>query len=319
MRVDTSALELFLEYLDGGRTAAAVLEHPAYRAVKLHARHAYGVDLEPRHLDAAVGGEESPFYGLAMVRERLPRISRFAAVARESARGWVEDCLDSLAAIAAPTELAPIVIYPIVGYDVGIGLAGVACLNVNWPPYLGDPAQFGYTAIHECCHVVYGRTRPMPSLAEIRTPGQWFALFSRMTQDEGFAVYTPLRLRMARGAMGGSAHPVLADYTVLDDPAGIAAHIAKFRAVAGRLAASLRAPLTRDEYIELLFGPDRLTYRVGCEIVRRIESAGGEAAVRRAFLLPGEEYLGALEGMARDDMEDIIIPELALLSGHKYA
>lgn len=111
-------------------------------------------------------------------------------------------------------------------------------------------------------------------------------------------MYTPLGLRQARGAMGSMAHPVLADYVVLSDGAAVAEHITKFQAAAAKLAASVARPLERDEYLELVFGPARLTYRAGCEIIRRIEGAGGKDAVRWAFRLPGDEYLGAVAAMA---------------------
>lgn len=292
MRVDFSAMEGFLEYLAGDMAASELLQHPAYRTVSQHARLAYGIELLPEHFDAGVAGKESPFFGLREIRARVPLIEGFVAKARHLAPGWIADCRISLAQVADPADLETLVIYPIAGYDVGIGLAGAACLNVNWPVYLDEPAQFGYMAIHECCHVLYSSTRPMPTLASVTSPREWYGLLSRMTQDEGFAVYTPLRLRQARGDMGNSdSHPIIGDYAVLADESALAEHLAKFVAVERKLAKTGCDPLSRDEYLELIFGPDRLTYRVGCEIIRRIEKVDGAGGVRRAFNLPGESFL----------------------------
>ena len=55
--------------------------------------------------------------------------------------------------------------------------------------------------------------------------------------------------------------------------------------------------LTQDEYLECCFGPMRLTYRMGCELIRRIESVYGREAVRDAFYLDGDRFLETYKGL----------------------
>jgi len=292
MRIDFSAIEGFLSLLAGRQTAETLLEHPAYRAVRRHSRLAYGYDLSAEDLLAAIAGRESPFFGLAGIAKRVAGIERFVVLARQLAPEWVAACESSLARFAGSEDLAQVTIYPIAGYDVGIGVEGAACLNVNSPLFLEQPEEFGYLAIHESCHVLYGLSRPLPEIAGMTAGSDWCGLFSRMTQDEGFAVFSPLALRVAgKAANQLGNHPVQRDYAVLADPAALAAASASFLAVAERLSTVQGARPTREECLELIFGPERLTYRDGCEIIRRIEQAEGEAGVRRAFRLPGQLYL----------------------------
>jgi hypothetical protein len=298
LRLDWSALDAFLAYIEGSLSAPELLEHPAYQAVLRHARIAYGARLSGAELDSAVAGEESPFFGFRNVRANLPRIRDFMAAGRQLQRGWLADAVTSLSAFASRDETAGVTVYPIVGYDAGIGLDGKACLNVNWQIYLERPAEFGYMMIHESTHVILGRCGPLPDLGAERSRSEWYGLFSRMTQDEGFAVYAPLALRLARGHTGDRTHPILEDYAVLSSRADTQRVLADFRETAADLAGG--SNLARDEYLEAIFGSERLTYRAGCEILRRAHAAGGPEAVAAAFRIPGEWFvpeMGELVGL----------------------
>lgn len=76
---------------------------------------------------------------------------------------------------------------------------------------------------------------PMPDIPADRRPEEWAALFSRMTHDEGFAVFAPLALRQARGHMGDRSCPMLADYAVIGSPAEMEECLREFRAAFRRL------------------------------------------------------------------------------------
>jgi len=300
VKIDWSAVQAFLCFLAGELPVEELLRHPAYAAVCKHCRLAYGARLSPGDVEAAAAGRKSPFFGLRRLRDNLPLIRDFVSRGGSLEDGWLRDARSSLAAYASPADLDGVTIYPIVGYDAGIGLDGCACLNVNYPAYLEQPREFGYMLIHESSHVIYGRTRPMPDIAAARDSQGWADLFSRMTQDEGFAVYAPLALRRARGHMGDRSSPVLADYVVIADPVEMEACLSGFRETAAALAGP--GQHTRHEYMEMIFGPGRLTYRAGCEIVRRAARSGGAQAVASLFRLPAEQFLavaGHLVGIRR--------------------
>lgn len=310
MKLDLTAAELFCGYLSrsGGLSAAAdLLEHPAYQAVRKHAEACYGVRLCGQHVVDGLGGEASPFFGLRRVRDNLPRILEVLEVIRKRADSWLEDAAASLNVVAPGVDLSAITVYPIVGYDAGIGIEGSVCLNLNWGVYLDRPEELLYMMIHEATHVLYGRRQPLFELSNIDTYPKWLSLFRRMTQDEGFAVYAPLALRMRRGATGDESSPILRDYQVLLSPGRMAWHLERFRDVARWLASGLDcpgdAPMSadaapdREECMLALFGPHRLTYRTGCELVRRIEQAEGGGAVAAAFNLNPEQFTARYGGL----------------------
>jgi hypothetical protein len=277
---------MFLEYLSGAVPAELLLAHPAYAAVRKHSRQTSGVDLGPEQLDAALEGLDSPFFGLRGVRANLQAIREFATAGQQAGPRWAAEVTAELSRFVDSDALDGVVAYPVIGYDAGIGMDEAACLNVNWPVYLERPQEFPYMIAHEVCHVIYKRTRPFPEIAQGLTSGNlslagWRELFWRMTQDEGFAVYAPLSLRQRRGHLGNASSPVLYDYVVLYDEPLLQQHLAWWLQVDEMLADG--SPRSPDELAEMVFGQRRLTYRVGCEMVRRIEAAEGLAGVRAAF------------------------------------
>jgi len=301
MLIKWDAVELFLAYLAGTVKAADVLAHPAYVAVRLHSRLAWGRELRADDLDRAVAGQESPFFGLRDVRDNTGRIRDFVALARSQERQWVQDVYSQLAPVTSRADLALTKVYPIVGYDAGIGLSGLACLNINWPIYLGRPHEFVYMMAHELSHVLYGRRRPIPEISQVQGSAQWSGLFDRMTQDEGFAVHASLELRTKRGHLGNGSHPILYDYVVLSQPELLAAHVACWRRARRTIATANGRD--RSVYLELVFGAQRLTYRVGAAIARRIAEVHGRDRLKEAFAMSGTEFVEAYSELVAEKVQ----------------
>jgi hypothetical protein len=278
---DLSGAELFLDYLAGNETVEKVFNHPAYQIVQRHARM-FSSGLTTADIQSAREGAQTNFYGLENLAENTPRMQEFLKTLRAHQTawaGWVQDALQAF----FTSEPLDITIYPIVGYDKGIGLSGAACLNINCGSYLTEPREFLGYAIHECVHVIYERYHPLPRLAMVQTPAQWRAYFNLWTHNEGYAVYVPLKFRQAHQLMDEP------DYRVLSDPQQLHAVISAYLEALDWLGREKQA--ARERYVETCFGPSRLTYRVGCEIIRRIENSRGSAAACQAFYLSGDQFI----------------------------
>lgn len=281
LRFDFSGVALFQEYLAGQASASQVLAHPAYQPVLAHAR-LFGAGLMPADLEAARQGERSPFYGLEAIDTHQEAIHRLLETLRQEQNAWLQTAERTLSALL-PEESLDIPIYPILGYDMGIGLAGAVCMNCNCRSYLDQPQEFLFYLVHESTHVIYARSHRLPGLQEIRTPAEWRAYFDLWLQYEGYAVYAPLALRQKRDGLGER------DYQVLVDPEQLEAHRRALLTAWQTLQSDI--PLSREQYLEICFGEQRLTYRMGCELIRRIARDYGLQAVRRAFYLSGEAFV----------------------------
>ncbi len=176
-----------------------------------------------------------------------------------------------------------ITIYPLIGYDMGIGINGVVCMNLNVDAYLENPMEFLFYAIHECVHVLYERHHDIPALNNVNTPEQWLSYYNLWTQNEGFAVFGALRLRKRLGGLQER------DYQVLTDPTQLDIHRKTFldnyhRLIHGKMD-------RKEDYLEICFGDMRLTYRIGCELLRRLENKFGSIALHAAFLMDHNQFM----------------------------
>jgi hypothetical protein len=294
MHFDFTGAEIFQDYLAGLASAEQVLDHPAYRRVSSHARF-FADGITSQDVELARKGKPSPFFGLQKLPSRIEAIQHLLEVLHREAETWLEDARTALAELF-PHEDLDIPVYPIIGYDMGIGLDGAVCLNCNHAPYLEHPGEFLFFIIHECVHVIYERRHHILPLREVTSPAGWRSYFNLWLQNEGYAVYAPLGLRQRDSCLGDR------DYQVLMDPEQLEAHRLDFLQVQDALQDD--TPFPREQYLETCFGSQRLTYRMGCELVRRIEQAYGMERVRQAFYLTGDSFVEEYGSLLRITDED---------------
>lgn len=280
MKISFSAVELFFSYLDGTATIDEVAEHEAYRIVFSHGHH-FGNKITKHDIENALKGEKTLFYGLENVYENLPRIKNLLKTIEENKSQWLNDVKAVFSSLLPEEDLSTITVYPIVGYDAGIGVENAVCMNINWNQYLNDFNEFMYFIIHEVFHVLYQRSHKIPPLKNVITPEDWLSYFILFLHNEGYAIYCPLRLREERGHLDDR------DYIVLSDEKKIREHLTLFR---NTLHLLQETPLTFDEYCHHIFGPHRLTYRVGCELIRRIEKNYGHKSVKKGVYMESDQF-----------------------------
>lgn len=289
MKFDFTAAEQFIECLDGQMPIGQVLEHPAYQTVGEHAR-LYGQEWTEDDVRHALTGSPSPFYGLGSIRANLPRIRTLLSFIQNNESAWI-NVIEYELGLLFPGEDFDITIHPIIGYDMGIGLNGHVCMNCNVKLYMANPVEFMFYVIHECAHIIYERYHHIRPLHQIIQPTDWYAYFGLWLQNEGIAVYAPLRLRREWRYLSER------DYRVLTTPNDLEAHRLSFLQALEKL--KRKQPLTQDEYMGICFGDQRLTYRIGCAIFRKIEGQSGMRGVQEAFLLDGETFLERYQNLMK--------------------
>lgn len=282
MQFDFSAFEIMQAAIHGQIPLEQALSHPAYQAVLAHARRFSG-GITQDDVAAALRGVETSFYGMKGLDEKLGRIHQLADILREKQQVWMACAVREFARLLPDEDMGPVRIYPILGYDKGIGLNEAVCMNLNCQAYLDRPQEFLYYLIHETAHVLYERHQRVPALAEVQTPLDWAAYFSLWTQNEGFAVYSALGIRRQTDGLNEP------DYQVLFNPARLRSTLEAFQATRARFEERINRPV--DEFLESAFGDQRLTYRAGCQIFKEIEQAGGLPAVRRAWTAEPASFL----------------------------
>jgi len=282
VKFDFSGAELFFAYHHGLATTQQVLDHVAYQTVRKHAQR-LSEDITVAEVEKALRGQASSFYGLDDLTDHLPQIQTLLQVVQANQNAWLDLIQAALLRLLPEEDLSQMTIYPIIGYDKGIGLDDGVCLNLNWPSYWADPNEFLYAIIHQSVHIIYERHHRLAPRREVVTAEQWWSYLNLWVQNEGYAVYAPLQLRQERGDLTDPDYQILLDADALETY-----RIAFLDAVE---VLQQTSSLSRADYLELVFGPLRLTQRVGCELVRLIEAVYGLEAVTEAFYLDGDTFM----------------------------
>ena len=303
VQIDCSAAERFLAYVDGDGSISSVWNHPGYEVVRAHAT-LLGRELTADDVSGAVAGEETGFSGVECLAENRDEIVRLLDHVRANESAWTDLIDRHLRRVTPDADTSDVTIHLGVGYDVGIGIADGAYLNVNEPLFYGRPRQLLYTAIHESSHVVYERAHgAIASLGpDPFTSADQRDVWNTVVHTEAYATYAPLELRRSDGNVGECDHPICEDYGVLADESRMRALVEEYDSFRKRLR---RESVPRKTLFARLFGGSRLPYRVGCALVTELERTEGMAAVREAFhadpaTFP-EEYGWALNRYRTDD------------------
>ncbi len=108
--------------------------------------------------------------------------------------------------------------------------------------------------------------------------------------NEGFAVYTPLRLRKREGNMGKKSHPVLSDYLIISDETKMEKQIKKYDSFLKEFERNVDE-WSLEELIEGAMAKERHPFRIGGWIYKELEEKKGLDEVREAFYMDADEFV----------------------------
>lgn len=299
MRIDCSAAELFLSYLDGAVPLADVWDHPAYAIARDHA-DLLGKDLSRADVTASGTTERTTFPDLEDTGGNRERITQLLARVRANEAAWTGRIERHLERVTPDEDTSDVTLHLAIGYEFGIGLQSGAYVNVNEPLFLGMPRQLLYAALHECSHVLYDREHGFSAELDARSLDsreEQRAFFDTLFHTEAYATYTPLELRRSDGNVGGLEHVICEDYRVVADETRLRRHVEAYDSFRETLRSG---PVSRETLLARAFGGARLPYRVGCALLDRIEEKRGIDEVRDAFYLDPDSFVEAYDWILDD-------------------
>ncbi len=161
------------------------------------------------------------------------------------------------------------------GYDIGVAFDRNASLNCTHP-HFGRPRELLYYAIHELHHVGFMAYHAPPRIAGVKTCADLRALVEYSTQLEGMAVLAAYHRRRDEGALTDDG-----DYVALGDERRMGADVASYFADYDDLKGRGTQPADAAAWavVERMSSGERLWYRVGAHMARRIEALDGRGAL----------------------------------------
>lgn len=162
------------------------------------------------------------------------------------------------------------------GYDIGVAFPPNASLNGAHRHFEGHPRELLYYAIHELHHAGFMSLHPPLRFPDFKTCRDLLSAVQYHTQLEGIAVLAAWDRRRAENALAEDG-----DYAALEDSTRMAKDVAAYFRDYDHLARRGDEPLDADAraVVERMSGGERLWYRVGALMARRIEERLGRPAL----------------------------------------
>jgi hypothetical protein len=162
------------------------------------------------------------------------------------------------------------------GYDIGVAFAPNASLNCTHLRFEKHPRELLYYAIHELHHVGFMTYQKPPRLADLTSCADLMMLVDYSTEMEGMAVLAAYQRRRDDGALADDP-----DYAALDDASRMSADLVSYARDYAYLKSRGSEAADGDAWavITRMSSGERLWYRVGALMARRIEAAHGRAAL----------------------------------------
>ncbi len=295
MRFDYSAVEIFLDYAHNKAELEEVMEHPAYQAIKCHA-DTFDKELSLEEIEKAVDGEVSNFYGLRNLHKRKQYLKKVLNYIRENEQRWTDIIEIELDSVIPREDKNDLVIYPVLGYDVGIGIDNCICLNLNSDLYLNDPQEFLYMGIHVSSHALYERVHGFPKVCELGSKESKISFFNTLLHTEGYAVFTSMERRKKDDrSQGKSLHPIVKDYLILQDNKRLAKQVQMYDDF--REDMENCGEWSTEKFLQNAFGRTRFAHRIGCAMVNDIAEIEGVQSVWDAFYMNPDKFVERYDRM----------------------
>jgi hypothetical protein len=282
MKIDYTGYELFKNYCYNKAKFEDFINHPSYKTILNHGFF-YETGISEKVIKKALETTDSSFYGFYNIEIFKNNISKFESLIGEIKlyeKEWIKSIENIYFNYFPEKMLEDITIYPILGYDVGIGFENSVCLNISNNMYLENSKEIFYWIIHEVFHVIYNKIHMIPKINSIISSKNWLDYFKLFLQNEGYAVYFPLNSRIENNDVKNEKYPGIYDYKIILDDKKINFEIQNFLKIVKNIE---KNKYSEDECIEYLFGNFRYTYRIGCEMIRRVYKVFGKNAVKEAI------------------------------------
>jgi hypothetical protein len=161
------------------------------------------------------------------------------------------------------------------GYDIGVAFAPNASLNGAHRKFDGHPRELLYYAIHELHHAGFMSFQPPRPLSDFKTCDDLLRFVVYSTQLEGMAVFAAWDRRSRENTLSDDG-----DYVALQDEEGMKKIEGAYFADLEYLKKRSSQAADKDAWeVPGRMSSDRLWYRVGARMARRIERELGLPAL----------------------------------------
>lgn len=287
MKVDYSYIETFLDVINNKMNLNKLNDNVGFQTILFHAKNT-GNEFGLIDIERAIKDISDNAYGLRNLLNNIERIETLYRELVTQESKWLDEVETNIAKLFNGCNHEETIIYPVIGYDIGVGLNKKVCVNLNSEICLQDVRELVSIIIHETAHTYYEEihgsvfnTFSTTSTSEMKN------LLHNAIQYEGVGIFSAEEYRI-KNNLSNAGSIIQEDYLI----ASCSKRRKEIREEYRVLSNDLMAGRIRnsEEFLTRTFGKSKLTHRLGYSIFTEINQASGIDGVRDAIKMPNKEF-----------------------------
>lgn len=286
MKVDYSYIDTFLKVIDGTTDIKELANNVGFQTIISHAK-VTGNDFDLKTIDEAVKGINNKAYGLTNVIKNVDAIKDVYRDLRFHEKEWIEEIEAYTRKLFYDIKNDSIIVYPVIGYDIGIGINNIVCVNLNSEICLRDCRELISIIIHETTHVYYEHIHgACLDYFKLETPEEMKKLLDNAIQYEGAGVFSAKDYR-ERNVLPKYGTTIQEDYNTSNKKS-----IKLFQEYKNITKSLANGDIKdKEEFLLRVFGESKLVHKLGYSIFNQIEKIEGIDGVKRAIHIDNESFI----------------------------
>ena len=280
MKVDYSYIETFFNIVERKSEIDELKNCAGFQTIKFHAdntNESFGL----KEIHRAITGLSDQAYGLKNMLSNINRIKMLYSNLKANETEWLNEIDIYMSNLFEDKKHGVTTIYPVIGYDIGIGINKKVCVNLNSEICLDDIRELISIIIHETAHTYYEELHGSAfKVSKTETMGDLINMLHDSIHYEGVGIFSTEDYRV-KNNLPNSGSRIQDDYL-----------IASCEKMQDQLKNEYRT-LVKDlqfgniedteEFMNRTFGNSKLAHRLGYYVFSEIHKVDGMDGVRKAI------------------------------------
>ncbi len=287
MKVDFSYIDTILKVIENKTDLRELECNVGYQTIRQHA-NITGNEFSLVDIKNAIDGVSDKAYGLRNLMSNVQKIKDLYKLIKLNEREWLGEVEMHVANLINYKDYDVTTIYPVIGYDIGIGINKTVCVNLNSEICLNDFKELISIIIHEVTHTYYDEFHGLCFDADrMKIPDDMMNYLTAEIQYEGVGVFSAYEYRNKHN-LSNVGSRIQEDYSFIASSDKGEEIINEYkRLTCDMVSGEIR---NNNDFISRVFGKAKLPHRLGYNIFTEIYINSGVEGVRKAVRMSNKEF-----------------------------
>lgn len=288
MKIDYSYIETFFKIIDKRTDISELESNGGFQTIITHAEKT-GNDFSLKDIEDAIKDINDEAYGLRNLLKNIERIKTLYKTLKIQEKEWLKEVKFYVGKLFSDIDYEVTTIYPVIGYDIGIGLNRNVCVNLNSEICLKDYRELISIIIHETTHTYYEAIHgSILDCFKIDTLVDMKNLINNAIQYEGAGIFSAEEYRVKNNLLD-TGSPIQEDYKILTNKDKRVELLHEYKELSNDLMSGRLQD--KEEFVKRGFGQSKLTHRFGYSIFTEINEVNGIEGVKEAINMSNKDFV----------------------------